>query len=77
MTIRRRMTIREQEQYTIAGVIYGAIALVMLVAFGAGLYGLFQPLANPGLVPVTALFGMFAFGSLFTALFAFNRALRS
>jgi len=67
----------EREQYTVAGAIYGLIALVMLAAFSAGLFGLFQFNANPGLVPITALFGLFAFGAVFATLCAFNRAMRS
>jgi Zn-dependent protease with chaperone function len=63
-----------QDQCTIAGAIYGAIALLFLCAFGAGLYGLFHG-GPAGLVPVSALFGLFGFMAMFASFYCFRKAL--
>lgn len=66
----------KQAQYTVSGAIFGAIALLMLAAFSTALYGVFQPNAAPALVLVAAFFGVFAFGSVFATLHAFNQAMK-
>jgi len=61
-------------QYTVAGTIYGVIALLLLACALVGVYGAFNG-GRPELILIAGIFGMLGCFSTFASLYGFNRAM--
>mgnify|MGYP001598302384 CR=1 FL=1 len=72
-TNREIKTMSKSDQYGIAAVIYAAIALLFICAFGGSVYGLLET-KQAAFVPMAALFGIFGFSALFASGYAYKQA---
>lgn len=63
----------KQTQVAIAGAIYGIIGLLFLCAFGLAVYAA-GTTGKEAFIPMSALFGIIAFASIYASTYAFTQA---
>lgn len=63
----------KQTQAAIAGAIYGVIGLLFLCVFGLAVYAA-GTTGRGVFIPMSALFGIIAFASIYASIYAFKQA---